>query len=56
MTNEAKPATCQNKSASTEHSGPKDPELFMVDGRRVECLNHAIVSEQRGRLIEIILT
>ncbi len=54
-TNEA-PKTCQNKSASTEHSGPKDPELFMVDGRRVECLNHAIVSEERGRLIEIILT
>lgn len=53
MTNEMK---CQNKSASTEHAGPRSPEMFKVDGERIECLNHAIVSEQRGRHVEIILT
>jgi hypothetical protein len=56
MTNEAKRPTCKNKSASTEHAGPQSPEMFIVDGKRVECLNHAIVSETRGRHVEIILT
>jgi hypothetical protein len=53
MTNEAK---CQNRSASTEHAGAQSPEMFIVDGKRVECLNHAIVSETYGRHVEIILT
>ncbi len=57
MTNEAKRPTCQVRSKAIEHSRPEDnPEMFLIDGKVIECLAHAMKSEQRGHRVEIILT
>lgn len=48
---------CKSAAKSVECSDREtDPEMFLVNGKRVECLAHAIVSESKGRDVKIILT
>lgn len=63
MTSEAKRPACQVRSKPFEHSRPEDnPEMFTVFSKgtpvatSVQCLAHAVKSEQRGYRVEIILT
>ena len=56
---------CQSRSKSVECSNPKtSPEMFIVyrgqDGgdftKRTECLAHAVVAEDKGYRVDLILT
>lgn len=59
MTNEANEMKCESK-ANTVTCSADDPHWFTVtlwSGReRIECLNHATLSEKAGRHCELILT
>lgn len=56
---------CQSKMKSVEHSNPEtSPEMFIVyrgqEGgdftKRTECLAHAVVAEEKGYRVDLILT